>query len=234
MNFAENINFINFRELSKALREVLNEIVLSKVISNVNLIYCESSNKYDVSDFRNEVLSISSSIVVQQESCNLISESDSVRRTKFRIFIADNFESFMKFHKHTNENTFRTEAFYLIIFLNKESFESDRIFEFFWRLQILNVNIMLEDMESKIVVKTFFPFQPGNCNNTTATVINEFRFGKFVNDIKYFFPNKLKNLNKCQVRVSTRHNNKPMTFAQCHPNGTFYNFAGRDIKLTLQ
>jgi hypothetical protein len=60
--------------------------------------------------------------------------------------------------------------------------------------------------------------------------INRFKDGKFENGTENFFPEKMKNLHGCEVRLSVANESKPSLVVEYFPNETFI-LSGKDFKL---
>lgn len=72
------------------------------------------------------------------------------------------------------------------------------ISDFFWSRKFYNVDVLLRP-KKKLELMTFFPFSVGKCGKPVVELINYFDTAtrKFTNDS--FYPNKFKNLHRCQL-----------------------------------
>lgn len=113
--------------------------------------------------------------------------------------------------------------------IDGEITETMEIFGLLWNLQIFNVNVMFTSNGS-IMVKTFMPFNARKCHDTSSVLINEFRSGKFIRGLENFFPDKMKNLHSCPIRLATINDIEPFMFAERLTNGSFH-LKGRDIDM---
>lgn len=75
------------------------------------------------------------------------------------------------------------------ILVDGEIAQIERIFELLWNKQIFNAIVMHEEGNGRISVKTFLPFKPGKCNDTSPVLINEFKNGNFSDG--NIFPDKM-------------------------------------------
>lgn len=89
---------------------------------------------------------------------------------------------------------------------------------------------MKVDQSSTISVYTFLPFSSETCGNTKPFLINEFKDGKFTENVETLFTDKTSNLNGCEVRIATSDDSQPYVFSELLPNGS-YHFYGRDVDL---
>jgi hypothetical protein len=118
---------------------------------------------------------------------------------------------------------------YLFVLVNGKISEIQEMFKLLWKKQLYNVNIMYEDKYSEILIETFIPFSPKSCNDTTPIIINRFKNGKFVIGTENFFPEKMKNLFECPVRLAV-FDSKPFLFFHHSKNGEL-ELDGRDALL---
>ncbi|CRK90118.1 CLUMA_CG003836, isoform A [Clunio marinus] len=149
------------------------------------------------------------------------------------IVVIETFEDFTNFNKILTSDLISFSSYQgdiLLLFLNGELTELNEIFNILWKKQVYNVNAIYEGTNEIVEVKTFFPFKVNNCSDTTPTLINVFENDEFKNDLENFFPDKMKNLKKCTIRVGTSNSSIPYVFASKLPNGT-YELSGRDISL---
>ena len=108
--------------------------------------------------------------------------------------------------------------------------EIENIFRWFWSLQVLKVIVMTQNQNSSVLLYTFDPFSSSSCQSTSPILVNEFKNGKFRNEIETAFEFKTANYNGCEVRVATSNDSEPYVFAKLLANGS-YIFHGRDIEL---
>lgn len=232
MAFVDTQNFFQtqnkFDNISDAIVEVITKF-WSKNQFSVNFVTATSREEnYDYGD----VISL-----ISQKSCmtQKISsyEVDNIRPgipKRCTVFFIECFEDFLKVLSSLIPNHYLFRGFYLIILTNGEILELHEIFKHVWKLQIYNVNVMFEGPFGDVIVKTFMPFNDGDCNDTTPVLINKFANGKFVNDVMNFFPDKMEDLHNCPMRVATSNNAEPYIFAEILPAGN-YSLKGRDISL---
>lgn len=119
---------------------------------------------------------------------------------------------------------------FLIILTRGLINDREIILKKFWNSQIFNVNLMFEDESGKVLIETFFPFSPGKCGECSPTLINEFSVNNFTRNDTEMFPEKMKDLQKCSLRVATSNNSVPFIFADPLPNNSYF-LHGRDISL---
>lgn len=140
------------------------------------------------------------------------------------------FKDFMTFHGIISPINFWLNGFYVIVLVNGEILEVEKIFELIWKHQIYNINIVFDAGDGGIMIKTFIPFHSEMCNDTTARLINVFRNGSFTNDSEDFFKAKMRNLHNCSIRVAISNNSEPAVITQTKPDGT-YRLSGSNINI---
>lgn len=153
-----------------------------------------------------------------------------VLKRKFIVVIISNFSEFLEVHKRL-KNNFLFSGCILITLTHGEIPEIQDIFYLLWKIQIQNVNVIFEKDDGEIVVETFMPFTVNNCNDTRPIIINKYKDGKFVNDVNNLFPEKMKNLFGCSVRVSVCNNLAPYMVVKNLEDGGVQVGGGRDFKL---
>lgn len=159
--------------------------------------------------------------------------SENLRAKRFRrssIILIQKFEDFVEISMRISPDFFKFNGFFVIVLIDGKIDGFEEIFKLLWSKQIFNVIVMFEIDFNSTSVMTFMPFSNGTCSNTTPIQINEFRDGSFETNNVDMFPEKMRDLNKCQVRVSVSNSTEPFIFAKMLPNGT-RTFSGRDISL---
>lgn len=231
-NYCETISFDQPifkkpRELVYAVDEVLNNY-FAPTISILGVISAPSQL---IDSFVEEFLLISfgnSKTTLRLESSVKLTPESHLRRCT--IIFSENFSGFLEIYKKISSKSFKFDAFYLIVLIAGEIEEIEAIFQLMWTLQMYNVNVMFEDSKSNILVKTFIPFNNRSCSDTSPVLINQYRNGKFVDDVQLFFPKKFRSLHNCSIRVAVSKYSEPYIIAQTFKNGTIA-LSGRDIEL---
>lgn len=153
------------------------------------------------------------------------------RPKQCNLFMIETFADFLEVVKDFSPQKFRMSGLYMFVLIDGRIAEIEEIFKILWKLQIVNVNIMLEEDDERIVIVSYSPFNSVKCGETKPRIVNEFVDGKFSSDVSQMISyNYLKNLYGCPVRVATSNNSEPYIFAEKLANGS-YNLYGRDINL---
>lgn len=214
--------------LVDALDEIVNEFLSVRKLT-VNLVWAsdEISDGFKVKDFTQELLTKNLAkfkVTFRRETSTHIKTFDDHRR-RSGIFIFETFNEFCDIYSVLNATNFRFNGFFCVILVSGKISEIEEIFKLLWNLQIYHAILLFQDESGAVEVQTFMPFNPGNCNNTSPVVINKFKDGKFMNNVKFVFPKKLKNLSGCTFRVATSNGSEPFVIAR---KGRL---SGRDIDL---
>ena len=213
--------------LSAAVAEVFAKF-WSKRQFSVNFLSPEAKDNLVFGDFIGKVLKTS---FQTQKIFTMDNESAKTGGQKrCSLFLVESFEDFLNIYASITSKFYLFRGFYLIVSINGEIPELQRIFELMWKLQIFNVNFMFEDESEKVVVKSFMPFDSQNCNNMAPVIINTFEGREFTKGVSEFYPEKMKKLYNCPLRFATSNNAEPYIFAKLLPNGS-YSLRGRDYNL---
>jgi hypothetical protein len=225
------------KDLSQ-LTDAVNGIMSSaftKEITTINLIVPETSEKLnELQDFKSELLSKNfltrtHHVVVRQDTANHIATIPG-RRKRCSIFIVASDGDFRDIYGKITANIFTLHGTFLIVFVDDHDPDLKAIFTLLWNLQIHNVAIIYQNAIGKVLFDTFLPFNQLKCNDTTPITVNEWANGKFINGVENLYPDKMRNLQGCPIRLSVSNRSEPYIFVKSLENGTF-TFRGRDIKL---
>jgi hypothetical protein len=216
----------NLSNLCEALDDIT-KVLNFNGASTISFITSDSPNSFKAKKFFSEVLK-SAKFAYRRETASGIKKALSQKRT-YTVLAICNFEEFVEILSKMSSKVFNLSGFYLILLINGEIPEVQEMFELLWQLQIYNVNVMFEDENGEVLVKTFMPFSPGKCGNTTPVLINKFKDGKFQNSDE-LFPKKLKNLHNCPIRVAVTNNNPPYVIETFSAEGTRL-LSGRDFEV---
>lgn len=152
------------------------------------------------------------------------------RPKKCNLFMIETFEDFVAVIKFISPQKFQMSGVYLIVLISGKISEIEQVFTILWKLQIVNVNIIYERKDKRVAVVSYSPFNSIKCAVTRSVFVNEFVNGNFFYDVSQVYPDKLRNLYGCSIRVATSNNSVPYIFADKLDNGS-YNLHGRDINL---
>lgn len=197
----------------KGLQELISNLKDSRIFT-VNFI---NGNEFAWHGVFQDILRDSVGFPVQIESYEKALKPHQ-RKRFFTIIFAGNIRSLENFCNEIAHEIFHFNGYFVIITSN-QSLAMDHIFEIFWKKFIFNVNVLVTTESSpKASLFTFIPFQETFCDDISAVKINEFdgETKKWTTDA--FFPKKLRNLQKCAIKVGT-YRNLPGTMIKL-ANGT--------------
>lgn len=216
--------------LVESVNKITNEILTREYV-NTNIVTPEHPS-FAASDFKNGLLSKSfetaRALFRHDQSPNITASR--LRRKHNNMFLIKTFDDFSKIYMKLSRNIFQFNGFYVVVLVNGEIPEIEQILELMWKIQVYNVVVMFEEENDTVLVKTFRPFNSGNCFHTTPVLINTFKNGRFINGIENIFPQKMNNLHKCPMRVAVANNVRPEVFVKQLPDGS-NQCSGRSIEL---
>ena len=219
--------------LVAAVDTIVKEILVKKH-STINLISLEHENRTKVKDFIDGMLKVSfkyPKIIFRQETLKSLVKLSDRRRRCMLIVVAD-FKEFCEINEKISRNLFLLDrGFYVFALVNGRIPEIQEMFHLLWEKNIFEVVTAVETDQGKVVFETLRPFKPGNCNDTTPVVINEFFNGFFKHYTENLFDlESIKNLHGCPIRVATSNGSEPFVYVKIDSNGSL-SLKGRDISL---
>ena len=226
---------VNFRADSSLIAavEILIETIRVKGSKSISVILPDASNDpFKLNDLVAELLKKNQKKIeakafrVEATSKITIMES---RRRSLNIFLIKSLAAFIKVSEKITDNRFRMKGYFVFLLLNGGFNGYHKIFEFMWSIKAYNVVVMFEDKNREVRVETFIPFNSKKCFDTSPVVVNKFINGSFIKDIQSIFPNDMKNLFNCPIRVATSNSSEPYVFVRKVNNDTI-NLSGRDIE----
>lgn len=129
---------------------------------------------------------------------------------------------------HYNRNADGLEYYFIFLQIpdNIAIQEMKRIFKYCFDNYWINCNVMVQSSKGDVLIYSYFPFKEGNCFNTQPEVINQFKVGRFVSET--MFPDKLKDLRKCPLILSTWEN-PPFVIKKTNKNYPNISVSGFEI-----
>lgn len=121
-------------------------------------------------------------------------------------------------------------GYFLIVVTGKSETNFNSMFASLWLKFIYNVNILIEHESESVNMFTFYPFnQGGICHDTKSVRINQYIGNSWTNSL--FFPPKLSNFYKCQVRA-TLYQYIPTALKIVHDDGSV-SYNGSDVEILM-
>lgn len=187
--------------LLKAVVNIISEFYTVKgsyfhVINSVSNV-----NQDEFDDIITEVLK-NSNFTVQIEDVKENFRKQKNKRFSVLIF-TDSVDSFMKFYSKFSSQDFKLRRFFTVIFIEEiKNSETKLMFQYFWKLFIKNVNVIMRHKNGTIDLFTFLPFNESNkCGDTTPVKINSFDKHLMKWDSNAFHPIKSRDMHKCPLII---------------------------------
>ena len=199
-------DFANSSKLADAVSDIIfDQKSRSKVFSqNIMIFHLDGEAK-------NTANILISNILYQTASSTLmtieqVGKTNSIKMKKyFNIFFIDSFRSFNMIRDQMTPKKMDYNGNYLIVVTNfyyNLIMDLDEVFKFFWKMSIVNVNVIFETADRKRVkMYTYFPYTVSNCGQVSPVLWKTFENGHFKTK-KRIFPEKLKNLHDCPLNVA--------------------------------
>lgn len=166
------------------------------------------------------------------ETAEEITKVVKIHPRKFTVLVVTKCEQIkIIFGNLTNENFLAHGHLIITLTTTREAKNCD-FFSEFWKRDFYNVIVVYKDSDGYVPVLTFMPYRSKNCGNTTPITVSRFANGSFTNDLTTIFSNKLRNMQQCDVRISTLKYWPPHIYTEVLSNGTQV-IRGRDYELLL-
>lgn len=148
------------------------------------------------------------------------------------IICVGSYKHFLIFYSRISPIAFEYSGYFIIVIVQATFEDLQKIFDNLWKISIYNINVVYKEHGNRMSIYSFFPFRsPTDCSNTTPVVILElFRNGTLVRHKHKIFPNKMKNLEQCPIRVSTPRLLAPYISEYIDKNG-HKKLRGRDFEI---
>lgn len=150
------------------------------------------------------------------------------RRRKCQLFLVESYTNLVEVFRISNPPAFQYDGLYLVVMVGNQTKDVEDMFKLLWKHQVSNAVVAYESQSKTVLFDTFKPFNPSKCGDTRPITVNEYENGRFLNAPASLYPNKLKNLHECTMRVATSNGSVPYIFTELLSNGSF-RLWGRDI-----
>lgn len=216
-------------DLVKSVREII-ETGSTKFQGAFCFISSQGNHKSRVGDFKNELLLslfIRSNVVLSHEHPAFSPQN---KQKRGAILVVESYEEIFKIIQMISAKAYHTNGFFIVVSVNGIIRNIKEIFSILWQKKFYNVVAVYETEAHEILLETFFPFTTGNCNNTKPFIINEYSNGEFTNGKEKIYPDKMKNLFNCTIRVATSKDAPPTIFLR-KLEGELFELSGGDIDI---
>ncbi|XP_063702702.1 uncharacterized protein LOC134832569 [Culicoides brevitarsis] len=130
-----------------------------------------------------------------------------IRPRFYNVIFLNYYEEFeQELLPHFQKNVFDHRGYYIVVLADTKNWQPadlKRLMEAFWRLYVINVNIMLRDVDGVILSMTYFPYGEGYCEKVSPVVTNKYIDGHF--EHSDHFPWKIHDFHGCPLMVGTTH-----------------------------
>lgn len=184
-------------EFIKALQKI-NEMFAATEVKQVRII----SNGFDslLGDYFSTVQEDALTFkLIDYSKLELFQENPLDEPALFNIIEVDSVSKFIRVASKPQSHILVTEGFYFILLEKCNETKENQIFGELWHRYIHNVNILCSNSSDAVSIKTFEPFTAHSCGNTSSIV----RTNTETFSIKNLFPEKLKNLFGCPIKLAT-------------------------------
>lgn len=163
----------------------------------------ENSNENLFNDVITEVLKK----VGEAEIASMIENDENLKMFKdmkrFSVIIfLDSIESFNKFFLEVSGANFKLRRFFTLVLIKSlDLVELEMIFDSFWNMFIMNVNIIMTSDTGDVDLFTFIPFNDQKCGDTKPVKTNSFDYNQMKWRSSEIHLKKTRNLHKCPIVV---------------------------------
>lgn len=191
--------------LTDGVLEIISRFYVEKT-KTINILHASETNDTINDDYINEVLyHIPKKVSIRCENYLHYNKINRIRINN--IFFVDTYNSFKNILKLMDTTHFDYQGHYLIVMTTYSYDQYDimsKIFTDLWSNLIVNSAIFwhLPLNDNEAILYTYYPYSKFYCGVTFPIEQNHFRLGKWVHNTSDFFPNKVKNLHGCPLKVS--------------------------------
>lgn len=191
-------------DIIKAINFIIEGVYLKR-FSTVNVISAVNNPRDPFFlNFKDAVMRTNKGFCIYRLDNHRKIQNINFRLKIYNVILIDNFKSFEILYQNITPDKFNFRGMFLFVFINGKIEELHRLFDAMWKKSIINVNAMFVDL-GNVQLWTFLPFQVTSCGDVKPHQLDSFKYGNFKLKEHQIFPNKLKNLFKCNVRLVTFH-----------------------------
>ncbi|XP_034485904.1 uncharacterized protein LOC117790533 [Drosophila innubila] len=121
------------------------------------------------------------------------------------LLLVDSLQALLDIEIHTYRTQTDASRYYFIFLQQRDALipsDMQGVFDYCWRHQIINCNVMTQSSLGEVIMHTYFPYEESHCGLVIFKQINKF-LGKTWQHPDYF-PAKLHNLHRCPLHVLLR------------------------------
>lgn len=191
-------------ELVNAVSFIIHNVFFKR-FSTINVITAvENPSDARITDFKDLLLNENQGLTIYRLDNNSHIQNIRNRPKFYNIILVDKFENFEILYDKIQPDKFNFRGFYLIVLTEKVLPEISFIFQAMLKKSIINVNLIYDE-GNIIKMVTFNIFSATSCSQLTIEKPIIFHNGTFATEIDEIYPDKVRNLQKCDVRIVTFH-----------------------------
>lgn len=192
-------------QLVEAVNYIIENVYMPR-FSTINVITAvENDRDAYFQDFKDSLMHKNKGFCIYRLDNNTHIQTIRFRLKIYNIILLDSIDSFDIFYDRIQSNNFNFRGYFLFVLINGIFPKVEKIFSKMWYKFILNVNVIY-DRNGTVTLGTFRPHDFKTCSGTYLIRIATFNNGSFGLDAKEkIFPDKLKNMHKCKVKLVTFH-----------------------------
>ncbi|EDW62859.2 uncharacterized protein Ir7g [Drosophila virilis] len=121
------------------------------------------------------------------------------------LLLVDSLQALLDIEIHTYTGRHDGSEYYFIFLQQRDALlplELQGVFEYCWRHQLLNCNVMTQSSGGDVLMHTYFPYAATHCDTVLGQQINRFMGVAWQQPV--YFPAKLHNLHGCPLQVLLR------------------------------
>ncbi|XP_034672148.1 uncharacterized protein LOC117903817 [Drosophila subobscura] len=122
------------------------------------------------------------------------------------LLLVDSLDALLDIEIHTYTAQSDASEYYFIFLQQRDALipqDMLGVFEYCWRHQLINCNVMTQSSGGQVLLHTYFPYAAHRqCGDTMPTEFNRFAAGAWQH--RDYFPAKLRNLQQCPLVVLAR------------------------------
>ncbi|KAL7745606.1 hypothetical protein ACLKA6_009828 [Drosophila palustris] len=121
------------------------------------------------------------------------------------LLLVDSLQAFLDIEIHTYRTQTDASRYYFIFLQQRDALipnDMQGVFDYCWRHQIINCNVMTQSSHGEVIMHTYFPYEEGQCGVVIFRQINKFLGKTWQHSV--YFPPKLHNLHQCPLHVLLR------------------------------
>lgn len=191
-------------ELVTAVHLIIEEVFLKR-FTTVNIVSAvKNPEDHYYLSFRDALMAQNKGFSIYRLDNFTHIQSVKTRLKIYNVILLDNYETFSELNKNIVPDIFDFRGCYLIVLINQNTSGISEIFDAMWKKSIINVNVIFT-RNDEVVMFLLNPFANFSCGNTSLHDFDTYKSGMFTKGISNAFANRLRDLQNCEIRLTTFH-----------------------------